>query len=148
VELRLDDQTPWAKLGKRWHLLAKGFGPGKRPKWEMTVLETLFELLEKIEPAGQFTWNNKQVVHFFVPQQKGPWISVQTKKPDAIWLHLSGPANGMALGAVADDFPGCTLGRAGEDVETIRFPLKTLTQVRGRKLRALLEQHLAGLPVG
>ncbi|MCA9221100.1 MAG: ATP-binding cassette domain-containing protein, partial [Planctomycetales bacterium] len=34
----LDEHMPWKKLGKKWHLMRKGFPNGKRIAWEVEVL--------------------------------------------------------------------------------------------------------------
>ena len=47
----LEDVMPWKKLGQRWHLMRKGFAPGKRVAWDERVLEQLVHLLEEIAPG-------------------------------------------------------------------------------------------------
>jgi excinuclease ABC subunit A len=145
VNLRLDEHTPWAKLGKKWHFLPKGFPPGRRVAWNMSVLEKLHDQLVEIAPEGQFAWNNKQIVHLFVPQQKAPWASIQTKKHDAVWLHLTGPKNAVAVGEIADQFPESTLDRAADDLDVIRIPLTSEKQLRSRRFTAFLAKHLRHL---
>ena len=41
----------------------------RRSHWDAEVLEELVELLAETAPRGQFLWNNKQVVPFYVPGQ-------------------------------------------------------------------------------
>ena len=65
-----EDVMPWKVLGQKWHFARKGFPPGKPPQWDVDVLEELCELLAEAAPAGQFLWNNQQVVHVFVPEQQ------------------------------------------------------------------------------
>ena len=88
---------PWKVLGRKWHFARKGFPPGKAGLGG-DVLEELFELLAEVAPAGQFLWNNQQVVPLYVRSQKEPWAAVQTKKSDAVWLTLVGPKGRFPLG--------------------------------------------------
>ena len=101
VESNIEDHMPWTKLGQKWHFMRKGFSPGKKVQWEMEVLEQLHELLQSTASEAQFLWSNKQIVHLYVPNQKEPWASIQTKKSEALWLHLTGPKNSIPLGRVA-----------------------------------------------
>ena len=66
------------------------------------MLEDLTEMLAEIASGGQFLWNNKQVVPLYVPEQHEPWAAVQTKKLDAVYLHLSGPKGRFTLGQLTD----------------------------------------------
>ena len=91
VHAKSDILQPWKQLGRTWHFARRGFALGKTVRWEAEVLEDLFELLAEVAPAGQFLWNNKQVVPVYVPEQHAPWAAVQTKKTDAVHLHLMGP---------------------------------------------------------
>ena len=59
----------------------------KAVQWDAEVLEELFELLSEVAPAGQFLWNNKQVVPVYVREQKEPWAAVQTKKSRSRVAH-------------------------------------------------------------
>jgi excinuclease ABC subunit A len=96
-----EDLMPWRKLGERWHFARRGFPPGKRIKWAPQVLEELFDLLRETASDGQFLWNNQQVVHLFVPEQKEPWATVWTKRPEEVRLTLTGPKGNASLGRVA-----------------------------------------------
>ena len=79
----------------------RGFRLGKKIRWDVEVLEELFELLAETAPEGQILWNNKQVVPLYVPEQKEPWAAVQTKKIDAVYLPLTGPKGRFTLGRIA-----------------------------------------------
>ncbi len=142
-----EDVMPWKVLGQKWHFSRKGFPPGKSPAWDADVLEELCELLAATAPAGQFLWNNQQVVHVFVPQQKEPWASIFTKRQANLELHLSGPKGRFALGRLTH------LGAAQEfhsgterDVVKLRFvDAEDLT--RG-DLHEFLREHCASLAQG
>ena len=144
VELNIDDHTPWAKLGQKWHFMQKGFPTGRKVQWDFEVLEVLHNLLQEISPDGSILWKNKQVVHLYRPDQKDPWASIQTKKPDALWLQLSCPQNTVALGRVADlaDDPSVT-NVNGKDLVRINF--KHPDQVKQPKFKEFLQEHLEHL---
>ncbi|MEM7456683.1 MAG: excinuclease ABC subunit A, partial [Planctomycetota bacterium] len=142
VETKLEDHTPWAKLGQKWHFLRKGFPPGRKIKWSADVLEELHNVLLETAPDCQFLWNNKQVVHVYVPDQKEPWASIQTKKTDALWLKLQGPRDAVSLGRVVDfaDEPTMTT-KETRDVLQMRF--LDVDQVHNEELKEFLKEHLA-----
>ena len=100
VEQKPEDIMPWKVLGRKWHLSRKGFPPGKRIHWEVEVLEELCELLSAAAPAGQFLWNNQQLVHLFLPGRREPWASIHTKRLASVDLQLSGPKGRFALGQI------------------------------------------------
>ena len=145
-KLKIENESPWAKLGEKWHFMRKGFEPGKKVKWEPQVLELLHEALQKAAPGSQFLWSNKQVVHVYLPQQKEPWASIQTKKPDAVWLKLAGPKDAVSVGRVADlsDTPTVT---TKENLDVVQMSFNNIDQVNNSDLHKFLEEHAQSLPV-
>ncbi len=141
ITLRIDDHMPWTKLGQKWHFLRKGFPPGKKVQWDVEVLEELQELIQRIAPDGQFLWNNKQVVHLFVPDQKEPWVSIQTKKLDAVWLQLTGPAGQVPLGRVADIGHEPVVKTLADNREAVRMCFKSIEEVQAGPLEEFLKEH-------
>ena len=112
----------------------------------MEVLEELVELLDETAPYGQFLWNNKQVVPLYVPEQHEPWAAVQTKKLDAVYLHLTGPKGRFAQGRITGlGFDAQRRrredrhGRAADQVPLDRRPARGATWPR------FLKEHLAAL---
>ncbi|REJ66425.1 MAG: excinuclease ABC subunit UvrA [Planctomycetota bacterium] len=122
-EQNVEDFMPWKVLGQKWHLSRKGFPVGKKIRWDTDVLEEVLELLTDISPEGQFLWNNQQVVHLFVPEQKEPWASLHTKKSDALELVMTGPAGHFALGSVAHLGQDRATQGAGDSREQVRIKL-------------------------
>ncbi len=146
VETNIEDHSPWKKLGQKWHFLRKGFPPGKKVSWSAEVLEELHNVIQETAPECQFLWSNKQVVHVYVPDQKEPWASIQTKKTDALWLKLQGPKDAVQLGQVVDfaDTPTLTQNDS-RDVLQMRF--QDVEQVHQNELKEFLKEHLAALGV-
>ena len=102
---------------------AKGIRAGKKVNWEPEVLEILHEVIQKAAPDGQFLWSNKQVVHVYLPKQKEPWARIQTKKPDGVWLQLSGPKDSVTVGRVADLAEAPTV-TTQENLEVVRMSFR------------------------
>ena len=142
VETRIDDQTPWAKLGQKWHFMKKGFTSGEI-SWDMNVLETLRDLLQEAAPDGEFQWTNKQVVHFRLPDRKEPWASIQTKKADALTLQLSGSDELMTLGRIADLADDPEVETAGEK-HVVKLSFTKVKQLKNSKFKEFLKEHLQG----
>ena len=139
-----DDLMPWKALGRKWHTLPKGFAGGRRPEWEVTVLDRLLDLLEKTAPEGQFVWGNKQVVPLQVPVQREAWAAVQTKKVDAVYLTLQGPRGRFALGRVTD------LGHepefdTGPELDLIRLKFRSVDDLKRGDLPGFLREHYGSL---
>ena len=143
--LKVENETPWAKLGEKWHFMRKGFAPGTKVKWEPEVLEVLHEVIQKVAPDGQFLWSNKQVVHVYLPQQKEPWASIQTKKPDGVWLQLTGPKDAVTVGRVADLAEAPTV-TSRDDLDLLRMSFTDVEQVSNDELQKFLAEHAQSLP--
>ena len=139
-KLRIDGETPWAKLGKVWHYARKGFPAGKDIQWEPDVLEGLQKTLEKVLPEGEFHWKNKQVVHLFRPDEKSPVLSIKTKKADGLWLEIPGPKDGVTVGQVADLGSAASI-QSGKSRDTVKLSFNNVSQVANDDLESfLLEQ--------
>ncbi|MEO2011446.1 MAG: excinuclease ABC subunit UvrA [Pirellulaceae bacterium] len=139
----LEDGTselmPWKSLGRRWHFMRKGFSKG-RVRWRMETLELLFEMLEQVDLEGVFQWDSKQLVNRFIGGKKPAWVTVQTKKPNAIRLHLRGEPGKFPMGAVMG------LG-SREEVEqrkawdVVRIDLRNREQLKDARFQDFLRQH-------
>jgi len=134
---------PWKVLGRKWHTARKGFHNGKPPVWDTGVLEQVLTILEKTAPEGQFAWGNKQVVPFHVGDRKEPWAAVQTKKTDAVYLHLTGPKGRFALGRVTElgHEPEFEAQRPEYDVIHLKF--RSSEDLGRGDLASFLKEHLA-----
>ena len=104
----------------------------------------LHNVLQEAAPHGQFLWNNKQVVHVFVPEQKEPWVSISTKKSDALWMQISGPKNSLSLGSVVDLAEEPTMTTIDKR-DILRMSFKDPEQVAEPDFKKFLQQHLKSL---
>ncbi len=138
-----EDLMPWKVLGRKWHTTRRGFHNGRQPVWDVGVLEKVLELLEKTAPHGQFVWGNKQVVPLYVGDQQEPWAAVQTKKTDAVYLHLTGPKGRFTLGRITElgHEPEFDAQRPGYDLVHLKF--RSHDDLGRGDLATFLKEHLA-----
>jgi excinuclease ABC subunit A len=148
IEQKPEDVMPWKVLGRKWHFARKGFPPGKRILWEAEVLEELCELLSAAAPAGQFLWNNQQLVHVFVAGQREPWASIHTKRLASVDLQLTGPKGRFALGRLTDF--GCerNLDATRPEFDLLQLSFRSLDDLHQGNLASFLVEHLATVGTG
>jgi excinuclease ABC subunit A len=135
---------PWTVLGRKWHLMRKGFPPGKKIEWEPEVLEELLEMLSVAAPNAQTLWNHMQVVNMIHPHQREPWARIATKKPGRIELALTGPKGHFSMGRIAD------LGHEPEfdarpEADVIKLHFCNEDDLHRGDLASLLTAHAASI---
>jgi excinuclease ABC subunit A len=136
--LNLEDLTPWKKLGRKWHLMRKGFLQGEI-EWEPKVLEELVSILSELLPTADVDWSQKIVVNFTV--DKIQMASLVTKRPAALELAISVMPGAVQLGQVAElgvDPEIVSRDKAGLD--TLRLRFKNVEQVQSPSLRKFLSE--------
>ncbi len=134
---------PWTVLGRKWHLLRKGFPPGKKIAWEAEVLEELLEMLAAAAPEAQTLWNHSQVVNILHPKQREPWARVATKKPARIEVALVGPKGRFAMGRVADLGHEPEFDATRPDLDIIKLHFRNEEDLHCGDLVGLLKEHAA-----
>ncbi len=140
-KLRIDEETPWAKLGKAWHYARRGFPAGQKVAWKKEVLERLEKTLQELVPEGEFEWHHKSVVHLFLPDEEHPCISIRTKKTDGVWLELNSEKDSVTLGSVADLASDANIKSRG-DKEVVGLVLNKVDQVSNQDFVQFLEQQI------
>ncbi|MEN6458329.1 MAG: excinuclease ABC subunit UvrA [Thermoguttaceae bacterium] len=143
VQAKSNILQPWKQLGRVWHMAHRGFPLGKTVRWEVGVLEKLLALLKELAPNATFDWGHKQVVPVCLPGQQHPWAAIQTKKLDAVYLHLTGPKGRFTLGQITDIGHDPELDASHPDSDTILLKFCTKDDLAGGDLRELLKSHLA-----
>jgi excinuclease ABC subunit A len=138
--LNIEDQMPWKKMGRKWHLSRKGFQPGKRPQWDLELLEELFDMLMEIEPSAQFLWNQQVLVHLMVPSMKEPWATITTKKTDHVGLNLRSPAGQVSLGRIADLGADRKIELDKDGWDILRIELRESDELHDPELPAFLTE--------
>ncbi|WP_010585138.1 excinuclease ABC subunit UvrA [Schlesneria paludicola] len=135
--LNLEDLTPWKKLGRKWHMMRKGFLQGSI-EWEPAVLEELVTRLEEILPNAVIDWTQKVIVNFVI--DKKPVLNLVTKRPAALDLTLFVPAGAVQLGQIASfgTDPGISSHKVGLDAVRIRFT--NVSQVKSTAFQTFLRE--------
>jgi excinuclease ABC subunit A len=126
---------PWKKLGLAWHLLSKGFPPGKKIDWDPKLVETVLNEIKKLAREVRINDRQQNVIELSLPGQSKPWASIFTKRPQGLDLHLSGPKGQFAFGRIAE------LG-IERDLET-RLPGRDVVQLRIRTKQDLTRSDMA-----
>ncbi|MDB5346609.1 MAG: excinuclease subunit [Schlesneria sp.] len=136
--LDIEDLTPWKKLGRKWHLMRKGFLSGSI-EWDVEVLEEVVALLETLLPDAKVDWTQKVVVNF--ASGKTPLANIVTKRPAGVDLNVFVPTGSIQLGQVAafGIEPGIEPHRDGLDVIRLRFT--QLGHIRNAALKAFLKER-------
>ncbi|MGL6094884.1 MAG: excinuclease ABC subunit UvrA, partial [Fimbriiglobus sp.] len=140
-----EDLMPWKTDGAAWHLGPKGFPPGKKPKWDASVLKKFFEIVAEVDPDIETRWDTRDAVSFAVPDVSRAWGRIRTKDPAAVECRFVGKPGQFNLARVEriGRDPEVTRDKAeGADVLTLRFV--TADQLRPAELRKLLAEHLTG----
>jgi excinuclease ABC subunit A len=148
AEQKPEDLMPWKVLGRKWHLLRKGFLKGGAPRWDTAVLEELCQLLETTAPGCRFGWENKVAVPIHLPGRKKPWVGLVTKKPDAVHLTLIGPKNQFPLGRITGLGHEPELDGQRPDVDYIHLRFRSQEDLARGDLPGFLKEHLASLNGG
>ncbi len=142
VQEKSDILQPWKQLGRTWHFARKGFSIGKKIHWDVEVLEDLMEMLAEMAPQCQFLWNNKQVVPIYLPGRHDPWAAVQTKKLDAVHLHLMGPKGRFAMGQITELGYNPEMDGQRPNVDVIRLMFRTPADLARGELREFFKKHV------
>jgi excinuclease ABC subunit A len=145
VAQKLEDHTPWKKLGQKWHFLRKGFPPGKRVRWDVEVLEELCELLTDLAPRGQFLWNNQMLVRMYLNGQRDPWAGILTKQPEAVVLLLSGPKGQVARGQIMELGSDRELDESKEQYDSLKIKFRKVEDLHRGDLTGFLKTHLSNV---
>ncbi len=133
---------PWKQLGRKWHFSRRGFPLGKNILWQEKVLEKLLDLLTTTAPEGQIVWEHKQVVPVYVSAQKEPWAAVQTKKLDAVYLHLFGPKGRFTLGQITDLGHEPQVEGERPDCDVLHLKFCSVQDFARGDLAGFLKEHL------
>ncbi len=139
-----EDIMPWKVLGRRWHYTRRGF-PGGKVRWPNEVLQRLEEMLVETAPKAQALWNNKVLVPFYLKEQKEPWATLLTKKPDAVHLVLAGPKGRFTLGQVRKLGHEPELDAQRPECDQIRLKFRSLEDVERGRLAEFLGRHRAAV---
>ena len=115
TEKRAGESPTSCSPGSNW--AASGTSPARAFRWARRSTgtrrcwKTSWSCWPRRPRRDSFLWNNKQVVPVYTPEQHEPWAAVQTKKLDAVYLHLMGPKGRFTLGQITELGYNPELGR-------------------------------------
>jgi excinuclease ABC subunit A len=116
----------------------------QRPGTRGLDAKEICEMLKETAPEAQFLWNNQQLVHVFVSEQREPWATLVTKRVANVELALNGPQGRFALGRVTE-LAAEREFQPGAERDTVRLRFVTHDDLDRGDLRQFLGEHLASL---
>lgn len=145
TEVVIEEQMPWKKLGKKWHLSSKGMPVGKKVRWKLETLEEVFASIQRVEPAGAFLWNMQILVHHMSPRIRDPWISVYTKRPDSIQVAMRAAKGVVTLGRVSGLGVKGSVDTKHSDIDLIKVQIDDIRQVLSDSWNQMLTEVFESL---
>ena len=110
--------------------------------WEPDLLKDICEALGEVAPEGEFIWNNQQLIHYFVPQQKDPWATIHTKRPASLDLTLTGPKDRFTFGQIADLGHNPELDVSKEKYDQLKIKFRDYDEWDNDGVKQLVQSHL------
>ncbi len=101
--------------------------------------------MQQAAPQGQFLWNNQQVVHLIVPEQREPWSTIYTKRPQSVVVQLTGPKGKFALGRIIELAGQRELDDARPDRDVVKLHFVSTEHLQRGNLPDFLKEHLSTL---
>jgi excinuclease ABC subunit A len=143
MHLKPEDVMPWKVNGERWHLGEKGFPPGRKLQWDRAILPRVLDVLRKVEPKLEITWDNRAMVSVRVPGATRAWGYLRTKDSDALHCRFLGKKGQFNLNQIEKFGIEPTLQTAAEGEALVLHFLHD-NHLHGPALREILVQHVAG----
>ena len=135
---------PWKVLGQRWHFMRnKGFKAGKKVQWPEELLKEAYGMLCELAGDGNWEWTNKMLVHLTLEDHQRPWVTLNTKRSQALGLHVTGPKGSLSMGRIANLGFEPDLDATDPEVDVAQLNLTALDQLDD--LRTFLDEHLSTL---
>ncbi|MER3416504.1 MAG: excinuclease ABC subunit A [Gemmataceae bacterium] len=140
------DLMPWKLLGERWHMCARGFPPGRTPKWDLGLLSLLLDLFKEVGPDMQFDchYRDRIVIRPSDRARRGClWARCKTKDPEALIVSLYGNKGRFNLARLAGLGYRRELVTERPEYDIVRLWFKRAEDMPGEGLREFLREHLA-----
>jgi excinuclease ABC subunit A len=137
-----EKHMPWKVLKQRWHSLRKGFPPGRAIAWPAETLSVFIQSVHQTSGEGRWRWDEQTHARYYLPGQDEPWITLHTKRPEALIAVLTGPP-GFTPGNFKDSLPvPYQMTTRGETAEQLQISFTELQQPRDSSVKKLLAAHL------
>jgi excinuclease ABC subunit A len=139
-----EDVMPWKINGERWHLGEKGFPPGKKVRWERSLLTRLLQLVREVEPGLEVRWDARDAIMLRVPGVSRSWAQWRTKKAIALECHFLGKKGQFNLSQLEDLGLAPNIGTQRKDGDLLYLHFQKIDQEQAKRLKDLLVEHLRG----
>jgi excinuclease ABC subunit A len=139
-----EDVMPWKINGERWHHGDKGFPPGKKLRWERSLLKQLLHLVREIEPGLEIRWDARDSILLRVQGVNRAWAQWRTKKAAALECHFLGKKGQFNLSQIEHLGVAPNLGTQRKDGDLLYLHFQRLNTEQAEQLKALLRDHLRG----
>ncbi len=143
MQTRPEDVMPWKVNGERWHLGEKGFPPGRKIRWDRSVLAGLLELVRAVEPNVEVQWDNRAAITLRVPGVTRAWAQFRTKDAEGLVCRFLGKKGQFNLSQL-EPFGIQPTVQPHREGEIIRLLFQHENHVHAARLRELLREHLRG----
>jgi excinuclease ABC subunit A len=155
-KLKPDDIMPWKVLGKPWHHLPRGLIGGKTLQWDITLLDELFSMIEKIASDLRAVWTNKVLVPFYRPASRKrpfaaaklpdgrslPDVVVCTKRVDAVYVEIYVPKNSVPLGKIRNIGKHPLVNGENAHYDVLQFKFTEKKELKSKEFLKLLNEAL------
>jgi excinuclease ABC subunit A len=144
LQTKPEDVMPWKLNGERWHLGEKGFPPGRKVRWDRSLLPRLLELVREVEPGLEVRWDVRDAITLRVPGVTRAWAQWRTKEPAGLVCRFLGKKGQFNLSQAEGLGVAPHLDTQRGEADVLRLALQQLDQVQAARLKELLAEHLRG----
>lgn len=102
MQTRPEDVMPWKVNGERWHLSDKGFPPGRKLRWDRSLLPRLLEVARAAVPGLEIIWEARAGIMLKVPGISRAWAQWRTKDAHGLTCCFLGKKGQFNLGRIED----------------------------------------------
>jgi excinuclease ABC subunit A len=139
-----EDVMPWKINGERWHLSEKGCPPGKKVRWDRSLLTRLLQLVREVEPGVEVRWDARDSIMLRVPGVNRAWAQWRTKKAIALECHFLGKKGQFNLSQIEDLGVSPNIGTQRKDGDLMYLHFQKMDQEQAARLKDVLAEHLRG----
>jgi excinuclease ABC subunit A len=140
-----EDAMPWKINGERWHLSEKGFPPGRRIKWDRSILSKFLSIIRHVEPGVEIQWDSRDSILLKIAGIGRAWARIRTKDSDAFdcrFIGKPGQFNLSRLEGIGQN-PTLTMDRS-DGGETLHLLFQKDEEMPKGKLHEILAEHRDG----
>jgi excinuclease ABC subunit A len=143
MQTKPEDLMPWKLNGEKWHHGDKGFPPGRKVRWDRTLLARLLAVVREVEPAVEVTWDRRDAITLRVPDISRGWAEWRTKEPEALDCRFLGKKGQLNLAQV-EGIAAAEIGHHRAEGDILRLRFTDLNAQQAAKLKRVLAEQLKG----